>query len=76
MNNSLEITEVAGYTWKLYKYLYQSRELKHLTESLEHGHTSLQLQLQLVVYFIVQIHLNNSLNFRNPNELEYRYQHV
>lgn len=57
-----EIVEVAAHPWKLYEYIYQSRELKHLTESLQHGHTSLRTHLLIMTNSIVHDYLNNRLS--------------
>ncbi len=70
-----EIAELADHPWKLYEYIYQSNELSHLTESLQHGHTSLQGHLLIVTNLIVQDHLCDKLDLCTQNEMEYRYQH-
>ncbi|MFX0061970.1 MAG: hypothetical protein ACFFC7_07250 [Candidatus Hermodarchaeota archaeon] len=50
-----DIEEVAKQSiWKLYEYIYQSKELKQLNESLEHGHTSLRDHLLIIANLIVQ----------------------
>ncbi|MFX0063221.1 MAG: hypothetical protein ACFFC7_13680 [Candidatus Hermodarchaeota archaeon] len=50
-----EIKEVAEKSvWKLYEYVYQSKELNRLTESMEHGHSSLRRHLILITNLIVQ----------------------
>jgi len=49
-----EIKEVSKNTWKLYKYIYDSKELDKLNESLEHGHTSLRKHLLIITNLIVQ----------------------
>jgi len=71
-----EIVEVADHPWKLYEYIYQSQELSHLTESLQHGHTSLRRHLLIVTNLIVQDHLNNKLDLCTPNEIECRCQYI
>jgi hypothetical protein len=49
-----EIKEVSKNIWKLYKYIYVSKELNMLNESLEHGHTSLRKHLLIITNLIVQ----------------------
>ena len=71
-----EIAKVAEHPWKLYEYIYQSKELSLLTESLQHGHTSLRRHLLIVTNLIVQDHLNNKLDLCTPNEIEYRCQYI
>jgi len=71
-----EIVEVADHPWKLYEYIYQSEELSHLTESLQHGHTSLRRHLLIVTNLIVHDYLSNRLCFCTPNDSEYHCQHV
>ncbi|MFX0125901.1 MAG: hypothetical protein ACFFAE_19930 [Candidatus Hodarchaeota archaeon] len=71
-----EIAEVADHPWKLYEYIYQSKELSHLTESLQHGHTSLRRHLLIVTNLIVHDYLSNRLCFCAPNDSGYRCQHV
>lgn len=56
-----EIKEVASNTWKLYDYIYQSKELEQLNESLQHGHTSLRNHLLVVANLIVQDFQRNNL---------------
>ena len=53
-----EIKEVSNNIWKLYKYIYESKELSMLNESLEHGHTSLRKHLLITTNLIVQEFLN------------------
>ncbi len=49
-----EIKEVANNIWQLYEYIYQSKELDGLNESLQHGHTSLRKHLLMCANLIVQ----------------------
>ncbi|MFX1250550.1 MAG: hypothetical protein ACFFCZ_02960 [Promethearchaeota archaeon] len=39
---------------KLYEYIYQSKELGQLDESLQHGHMSLRRHLLIIANLIVQ----------------------
>ena len=56
-----EIKEVAEKSiGKLYEYIYQSKELRQLNESLQHGHTSLRDHLLIITNLIVQ-------NFQRKN---------
>lgn len=56
-----EIKEVSTNIWTLYRYIYSSKELQYLTESMNHGHNSLKNHLLVIANLIVQDH--NS--FRN-----------
>lgn len=56
-----EIKEVASNIWKLYKYIYQSKELGQLNESLQYGHTSLRNHLLVIANLIVQDFQRNKL---------------
>ncbi len=49
-----EVKEVSNNIWKLYKYIYDSKELDKLNESLEYGHTSLKRHLLIITSLIVQ----------------------
>ncbi|MFX0061119.1 MAG: hypothetical protein ACFFC7_02955 [Candidatus Hermodarchaeota archaeon] len=49
-----EIKAVSNNIWKLYDYIYQSKELGQLNESLHHGHTSLRRHLLIIANLIVQ----------------------
>lgn len=49
-----EIKEVYNNIWKLYGFIYESKELSWLNESLEHGHTSLRNHLLVITNLIVQ----------------------
>jgi hypothetical protein len=40
--------------WNLYKYIYESKELKLLNESMNHGHTRLSNHLVVIANLIVQ----------------------
>ncbi|MFW9916439.1 MAG: hypothetical protein ACFFGZ_12610 [Candidatus Thorarchaeota archaeon] len=46
--------------WELYRFIYTSKELEELNESLEHGHNSLRNHLLLVANLIVQDSLSRS----------------
>ncbi|MFX1533845.1 MAG: hypothetical protein ACFFDI_06385 [Promethearchaeota archaeon] len=46
---------------KLYEYIYQSKELGELNESLQHGHTSLRFHLLVLVNLIVRDYQRNNL---------------
>ena len=48
--------------WRLYKYIYESEELKALNESLNYGHSSLQYHLLLVANLIVQDYLKGKIH--------------
>ena len=52
-----QISEVSDNVWKLYNYIYQSKELGLLNESLKFGHTSLQRHLLIIANLIVQDYL-------------------
>ncbi len=56
-----QIKEVASNIWKLYDYIYQSKELEQLNESLQHGHTSLRNHLLVIVNLIVHDFQRNEL---------------
>ncbi len=56
-----EIKQVAENVWKLYDYIYQSQELKQLTESMEYGHSSLRTHFLLIANLIVQDFLAGQL---------------
>jgi len=56
-----EIKEVASNIWKLYDYIYQSKELEQLNESLQHGHTSLRNHVLVIANLIVQDFQRNKL---------------
>ncbi|MFX0172505.1 MAG: hypothetical protein ACFE9L_11340 [Candidatus Hodarchaeota archaeon] len=47
--------------WRLYTYIYESRELQQLSESLDYGHSSLRYHLLLIVNLIVQDFLKGTL---------------
>ena len=50
-----EIAEATNTSvWKLYHYIYESKALSQLNESLQFGHTSLQRHLLLIANLIVQ----------------------
>jgi len=49
-----EIKEVSGNIWKLYEYIYKSKELEILNESLQYGHSSLREHVLTVANLIVQ----------------------
>ena len=56
-----EIKNIEKNICKLYEYIYESKELGSLTESLNHGHSSLQYHLLLITNLIVQDHLRGYL---------------
>lgn len=49
-----EIKEVSSNIWTLYKYIYDSKELGLITESMNHGHNSLRNHLLVIANLIVQ----------------------
>ncbi|MFX1255891.1 MAG: hypothetical protein ACFFCZ_30070 [Promethearchaeota archaeon] len=49
-----ELKEVANNIYKLYEYIYQSKELAKLNESLQYGHTSLRNHLVIIANLIVR----------------------
>ncbi|MFX0094139.1 MAG: hypothetical protein ACFFBD_20545 [Candidatus Hodarchaeota archaeon] len=57
--------EIEGVTnqsvWKLYQYIYESKALAQLNESLEYGHTSLRSHLLLIANLIVRDYQRNRL---------------
>ena len=55
-NLAHEIKEVSTNIWTLYKYIYNSKELHYLTESMNHGHNSLRNHLLVIANLIVQDH--------------------
>lgn len=57
----LEIEKVEYHVWRLYQYIYESKELHALNESLNHGHSSLRYHLLLIVNLIVQGYLRGKL---------------
>ena len=52
---------VADNIWKLYDYIYKSREVDKLNESLEYRHLSINFHLVLIVNLIVQDYNNRML---------------
>lgn len=56
-----ELEQVEDNIWQLYQYIYQSKELQQLNESLSHGHSSLRHHLLLIVNLIVQDYLRGNL---------------
>ena len=56
-----QISEVSDNVWKLYRFIYQSKELDLLNESFLFGHTSLRLHLLFITNLIVFDYLNNTL---------------
>ena len=56
-----EIEKVENNIWRLYQYIYESKELLALNESLNHGHSSLQYHLLLIANLIVQDYLRGKL---------------
>ena len=55
------IAGVATNVWKLYDYIYKSKELEQLNESLEFGHSSLRFHLVLIANLLVQDYINGLL---------------
>ena len=53
---SHEIKEVSKNIWTFYQYIYDSKELQCLTESMNHGHNSLRNHLLVIANLIVQDH--------------------
>ncbi|MHA2247031.1 MAG: hypothetical protein ACXADY_18955 [Candidatus Hodarchaeales archaeon] len=54
-NLAIELEEVSkNFFWKLYEYIYQSKELESLNESFQYGHSSLRYHLLLIANLIVQ----------------------
>ena len=52
---ALEVKEVTHQNiWNLYRYIYESKELRLLTESMNHGHTVLRNHLLLIANLLVQ----------------------
>ena len=51
------ISEVSNNVWKLYHYIYQSKDLALLNESFKFGHTSLRRHLLIIANLIVQDYL-------------------
>ncbi|MFX0172888.1 MAG: hypothetical protein ACFE9L_13310 [Candidatus Hodarchaeota archaeon] len=49
-----EIQEVSDNIWKLYDYIYKSKELTQVTESLQYGHSSLRDHLLVLTNLIVR----------------------
>ena len=49
-----QIAETANNVWKLYEYIYKSKELDQLNESLEFGQSSLCFYLLLITNLLVQ----------------------
>ena len=49
-----EIAEASNNLWKLYEYIYNSKKLDMLNESLEYGHTSLRYHILLTANLLVQ----------------------
>ncbi|MFX1534530.1 MAG: hypothetical protein ACFFDI_09945 [Promethearchaeota archaeon] len=56
-----EIAEASTNVWKLYDYVYKSKKLDMLNESLQYGHTSLRYHILLTANLLVQnFRLNKS----------------
>ncbi len=51
-----EIKEVSTNIWALYGYIYNSKKLQYLTESMNHGHNTLRNHLLVIANLIVQDH--------------------
>ncbi len=58
---TIEIQEVAKNIWKLYDYIYKSKELAQINESLKYGHTSLRMHLLIIANLIVQEKLRGKI---------------
>ncbi|MFX0061965.1 MAG: hypothetical protein ACFFC7_07225, partial [Candidatus Hermodarchaeota archaeon] len=57
-----EIAEVTNQSvWKLYEYIYKSKKLDLLNESMEHGHISLRRHILLITNLVVQDVQKNKL---------------
>jgi hypothetical protein len=56
-----ELENLENNIWRLYEYIYESKELKQLNESLNYGHSSLQYHILLIVNLIVQDYLRGNL---------------
>ncbi|MFX0061231.1 MAG: hypothetical protein ACFFC7_03525 [Candidatus Hermodarchaeota archaeon] len=57
-----EIVEVTNQSvWKLYEYIYNSKKLDLLNESMEHGHTSLRRHILLITNLVVRDIQRNKL---------------
>ncbi|PWI47915.1 hypothetical protein CEE45_09070 [Candidatus Heimdallarchaeota archaeon B3_Heim] len=56
-----DIESLDNNVWKLYLYIYESKELQQLNESLNYGHSSLRNHLLLIANLIVQDFLRGSL---------------
>ena len=54
-----EIKEVSNRIGRLYQYIYQSKELGQLNESLQYGHSSLKLHLLIIANLIVRDYQRN-----------------
>lgn len=55
------IAEAATNVWKLYEFIYKSKDLDQLNESLEFGHSSLRFHLVLIANLLVQDYNNGLL---------------
>jgi hypothetical protein len=53
-----EVTETN--IWNLYRYIYESKELKLLNESMYHGHSKLRNHLVVIANLIVQDFIHES----------------
>ena len=56
-----QIAEVSPNVWKLYEFIYKSKQLAILNEAFEFGYTSLSTHLLIIANLIVFDHLNHSL---------------
>jgi hypothetical protein len=54
---ALEIGELANHVWKLYTYVFQSKEIGLLNESMQFGHSSLREHLLVIANLIVNDYL-------------------
>ena len=55
------ISEVSDNVWKLYQFIYQSKDLDLLNESMLYGHSSLKTHVLFITNLIVFDYLNNNL---------------
>ena len=62
------IKEKAKHVWELYEFIYYSKELRQLNESLEYGHSSLRNHLLLIANLVVQDYLAGRLDNLNHRE--------
>ena len=56
-----QLAEVSDNAWKLYEFIYQSKQLAMLNEAFEFGYTSLRTHLLIITNLIVFDYLNHNL---------------